>query len=140
VSATPLSLSNVCMKMMFGLMLVQFFFIPVISLSNNLVFALPVGKKHSSPWTSFLFRFNPVLFEKITSNWKVFSILSSSFSYLGFDSHSFNFFRWLIDFICFLRFHPHCFFFLGSFDKVFIILNFILQIKFMIFFNSNKFF
>jgi hypothetical protein len=55
----------------------------------------------------------PVLFWKITLNWKVFSILSSSFSLLKFDLHFFLFFfclRWLRNFICFFQFHSHFFF------------------------------
>jgi hypothetical protein len=49
---------------------------------------------------------------------KFFSILSSlNFSSLEFGFHFFYFFRWLIDFLCFLQFHPRSFFFLSSFVK-----------------------
>jgi hypothetical protein len=55
------------MKMMFRLMLVQFSFIPVISLSFNLVFALSMGKNTVALGLLFFIDSIPVLFGKITS-------------------------------------------------------------------------
>jgi hypothetical protein len=53
---------------------------------------LSMGKNTVALGLLFFIDSIPVLFGKITSKWKVFSILSSSFSSLGFGSHSFNFF------------------------------------------------
>jgi hypothetical protein len=67
VAATSLPLGSACMKMMFRLMLVQFSFIPVISLSFNLVFALSMGKNTVALGLLFFIDSIPVLFGKITS-------------------------------------------------------------------------
>ena len=98
-------------------------------------------KKPQQPLNFFSFQIQSLFYlKKSLQIEKFFSILSSlSFSSLEFSLHFFEFFRWLIDFLCFLQFHPHSsFFFLALLSKKFIIYNFILQIKFMILFNITN--
>jgi len=93
---------------------IQFSFFSFISLSSASVCALSMKKftaglklRFSSDLVPLLF----VLFGKITLNWFFLILSSLSFSSLKFSHYSFDFFclRWLINFICFLRFHPFFF-------------------------------
>ena len=117
-----LFLSGQCMYsdyVRFGVNLI--FFPPFISLFSTSICILPMNKIittlqfFSFPWGFFnIFWISIVLFDKITSNWKKKLFLSSfNFSSLELNFYYFDFLLvWFMNFIYFLRFHPHSFFFM----------------------------
>jgi hypothetical protein len=115
MSAFSSCLESVYMMIMSSLVIVQFSFLPFISLSPTLFYATSMKKNHRSPWIFFSLQIWSMFFElqlfylnKLLQIGKQNSIISSfSFSSLKFGSCFF--FQMTYKFYLFLAIHSHSF-------------------------------